>query len=78
MCFPPFPLALSCTFAVLYVLFRVSPDAAQLCVTLFFRLCAWTKAGVISMGYIFIFIAVILIFACLYDTTAPDSCGGFG
>ncbi len=33
--FPPFPLALPCIFAVLDVLFRVSSDAAQLCVTPF-------------------------------------------
>jgi len=33
--FLPPPLALSCIFAELYVLFRVSPDAAQMCVTLF-------------------------------------------
>lgn len=36
------------------------------------RLSAWTKAEVISMGCISIFIAFIWIFAFPSDTTAPD------
>lgn len=61
-CVSPFSLALPCTFAVLCAFQSLPWCGAAVCDPVS-RLCAWTNAGVISVGYISIFITVIWIFA---------------